>query len=524
MTSIFTRLLFALTLLLAAGLHAEERSNSITQFDIARYEVEGNTLLTAPAVEQLLAPYVGKQRGFSDVQHAQEALEQAYRKLGYSAVRVVLPEQELNKGVVHFKITETRLGKVTIEGNRNFDEANIRKSLPGLRANETLNLSAISRSIKIANENPAKKTNVQLQRSPKDGEVDALVKVTDEKAWSINTSIDNTGDVHTGRNHLSVQLQHANVGGLDHIASMQYTTSLDYPSKVSIYGAGYHIPLYGSGDSLDFLGSYSDVDSGTVSAGLLNLQVSGKGTTFGTRYNHNFDRVGDYESKLIGGFDYKAFKNSVSASGIPLGNDITVHPLSLTYTGNRQHGASATDFYMSGVHNIVGGDNGGTEDFERVRSNATASYMVWRYGANYNRSLPRDWQMRFSFSGQSTQDALVPGEQFGAGGATTVRGFDERAISNDTGRVASMEMYTPNLCKGTPQCRLLGFYDNGFVKRNHVLPAENKQASIGSVGFGLRMSIDKYFALQMDVGHVVDASDTRMKGAQKLHFKMALSY
>ncbi|HEY8101491.1 MAG TPA: ShlB/FhaC/HecB family hemolysin secretion/activation protein [Burkholderiaceae bacterium] len=528
MTPKFKYLLFVQALFLAAGLHAEELSNPITRFNIARYELEGNTLLTPTVVEQLLAPYAGKQRDFGDVQHAQEALENAYRKLGYSIVRVTLPEQELNQGVVHFKVIETRLGKVTVEGNRVFDETNIRNSLPGLRVGETPNLSEISRSIKVANENPAKKTTLQLQSSDQAGEINALLKVVDEKTWNASASVDNTGDANTGRNRMSVQLQQANIGGLDHVASVQYTTSLEHPSKVSVYGVGYHVPLYAMGDSLDFFGSYSDVDSGTVSAGLLNLQVSGKGSTFGTRYNHNFDRIGDYESKLSGGFDYKAFKNNIVLQGVPLGNDITVHPLSLTYSGNQPLIAGATDFYVSGVRNIPGGDKGGTTDFNRVRSGASPAYTLLRYGANYTRLLLSDWQMRVAFNGQSTRDALVPGEQFGAGGATSVRGFNEREISNDSGRVASLEMYTPNWCNSihnaTAQCRLLGFYDNAHVSRNNALPGEEAQASIGSIGVGLRMTVDKYVALQLDLGHVIDASDTQAKNKQRVHFKMAISY
>jgi hemolysin activation/secretion protein len=528
MTLQFSRLAFVLLLSFTVGLHAEESTSSIARFEITRYELEGNTLLSQSAAQEILQPFTGKERTFSDVQRAQAAIEEAYRKLGYSVIRVVLPEQELNQGVVRFKITETRLNKVTVEGNNHHDEANIRNSLPRLRTNETLNMSAVSRNLKVANENPSKKTTLQLQSSAKDGEVDALLKVTDEKPWSGTVSIDNTGDANTGRNRMSVQLQQANVGGLDHVASLQYTTSMSHPSQVSVYGLGYHIPLYAMGDSLDFFGSYSDVDSGSVAAGLVNVQVSGKGTTFGTRYNHNFDRVGTYESKLIGGFDYKAFKTSVSYLGFPLGNDITVRPLSLTYSANAPMSGYSTDYYITGAQNIPGGDNGSSDDFNRARSGATASYKLLRYGANYMHPLPGDWLFHAAFNGQYTRDALVPGEQFGGGGATSVRGFSERAISNDFGRSISLEVYTRNLCgsiRSTPtQCRLLGFVDHAHVTRNNALPGEQTQESIGSIGLGLRMTIDKFLSLQLDVGHVVDGTDTQAKGEQRLHFKLVGSF
>jgi hypothetical protein len=44
------------------------------------------------------------------------------------------------------------------------------------------------------------------------------------------------------------------------------------------------------------------------------------------------------------------------------------------------------------------------------------------------------------------------------------------------------------------------------------------------VGLGLRVSVDKYLSLQMDVGQVVDGGVTQAKGDRKLHFRLALNY
>src|SRR4051812_6648704 len=49
------------------------------RFDIERFEVDGNTLLKPETISRLVAPYTGKQKDFSDVQRALEALEIAYR-------------------------------------------------------------------------------------------------------------------------------------------------------------------------------------------------------------------------------------------------------------------------------------------------------------------------------------------------------------------------------------------------------------------------------------------------------------
>lgn len=507
---------------------AESPDNGIGHFEIARFEVEGNTLLPAQTVEKILAPFTGKERDFGHVQRALEALEGTYHQLGFKVVQVALPEQELNQGVVKLQVIETRLGKVTIEGNHVFDEANIRRSLPQLREGETPNIGKVSASLKMANENPSKKINLNLQSSDKDGEINAVLKVNDEKTWRVSSSLDNTGNASTGDYRLTMLYQNSNVANLDHVLSMQYTTNPQNPSQVSIYGAGYHIPLYAQGNSVDLFGSYSDVDSGSVAAGLVNLQVSGRGKTFGSRYNQNLSRVGEYESKLVYGLDYKAFQNDVQYQGSQLGNDVTVHPVSVSYVGVWPLATGGVDFSLTLMRNVPGGDHGSEADFNAARSGASATYRVLRYAANYNRALPNNWQARLGVSGQYTTDSLVPGEQFGAGGASSVRGFGEREASDDKGFFVTTELYTPNLCSSiqqtTTQCRLLAFYDSAQLLRNNPLAGEQAGASIGSVGFGLRLAIDKSLTLQMDYGRVVDAGGTKNKGSDHVHFRLELAY
>ena len=102
------------------------------RFDITEYRVEGSTLLTNSQVQSAVAPFRGKQRDFADIQRALEALEKAYRKAGFGAVQVFLPEQELQGGVVVLRVIESRIGKVDVTGNKHFDTANVRRSLPAL--------------------------------------------------------------------------------------------------------------------------------------------------------------------------------------------------------------------------------------------------------------------------------------------------------------------------------------------------------------------------------------------------------
>ena len=117
-----------LILLLAGALLSVAASTTVLaadaspHFDINRFEVRGNTLLSAQTLDSTVAPFVGRQRDFADVMGALEALEAAYHARGYQLVRIDLPEQELNQGVVILNVVQTKIGNVVIEGNQHFTD------------------------------------------------------------------------------------------------------------------------------------------------------------------------------------------------------------------------------------------------------------------------------------------------------------------------------------------------------------------------------------------------------------------
>jgi hemolysin activation/secretion protein len=518
-----------LFLSLAVSLHATRAAgDSIGDFEIKRFDVQGNTLLEPALVQGLVSEFAGPGRDFSYVERALAALQGAYRERGFSLVKVVLPEQELNEGVVHISVVETRIGQVRVAGNDFHDAANVRHSLPSVVEGAIPNTDALSANLRMANENPSRKVNLQLQSGDAPGIVDAVVQVEDSKDWTASALLDNSGNDASGRTHVTAQYQNFNVGGLDHVFTASYTTTPDEPSKMSVYGAGYHIPLYSLGDSLDFYGTYSNVDAGVVSAGLLDLTVSGAGTVFGTHFNHELRRIGSYESQLTLGFDRKSFRNDVAFMGTQLGSDITVNPLSLSYAAEWALPAGRLNFYLTAVRNIPGGSQASDANFTASRLRATADYALLRYGVGFARPLPRDWQMRVTLNGQATDDALVSGEQFGVGGATSVRGLQEREISNDRGFSANAELYTPNLCGGllgaTTRCNALGFFDGARVSRNHALAGEIDHERVSTVGAGFRLSSSRSLSLQVDYGYVVSASEPQVRGDQRLHALLVFAY
>ncbi len=496
------------------------------RFDINRFEVVGNTLLPADEVDRLVAPHTGKSRDFADIQRALEALEQAYRDRGFGVVQVLLPEQDITRGVVQFRVLQPRVGKVVIEGNTQFSAENIRRSLPTVKEGETPNSRAIARNLQMTAEHPVKETSVLLRSGASEDTVDVAVKVVDDKPWRAFFTLDNTGTSDTGYFRSGFGVQHTNLFDRDHTLTASYITSPGHVSDVTIFGLGYRIPYYHLNSSLDLIAGYSDVNSGVVQ-GLFN--VSGSGSIFAARWNYFLPKWQDVEQKLVFGLDYRAFKNEVLLAGQPLVPDITVRPASLTYSGLKRMTAAEFSFYGGVAANIPGGNDGDQAAFTASRPGADDNYTLLRFGLNYTRQFASDWQMRLGFNGQYTEDALVSGEQYGVGGPDSVRGYMLREVSNDRGYATQIEVYTPDLARkfgwtDSYKARLLGFYDTGTVSRNHALPGEQVRDSIASVGVGFRLTYGKMLSLRLDLAQILQETANRDNNSQRLTGSLAFVY
>ena len=519
------------------------------RFDINKFTVRGATLITADGIELLLAPYIGRSKDFGDVQKALEALEKAYTSKGYSAVQVILPEQQIDKGEVEFEVVEAKIGKIVIEGNKYFDEANVRASVPRVQQGQSPNILHISDNLRLANENPAKQTTVLLRSGAEEGQVDAVVRVADERPNKLSVTLDNTGTQQTGNFRVGVGYQNSNLWNRDHVLNAQYVTAPNdddrtnrlglYPSKhVFILGGQYRIPLYRYGDTLELSAGYSNVNSGVV-ANLFN--ISGSGSIFGVRYNQNLDKIGDLEHKLSYGLDWRAYQSTVRQIGVAgagLVPDVTVHPISLTYAGTYRKSESDTNFSLSAAQNLPGGNDAGTGAFQgdtfvvpvrpAARAGANPRYFTTRWSFNHNRALPRDWQFRWGMSGQLTRDTLISGEQFGIGGADSVRGFLEREIINDNGYRGTLEFYTPDFGSIVPvtgvRMRALAFYDWGAVKRIRPTVLEQHGQHVSSAGLGVRFSRGTNLSVRLDAATVTDSGGVQKIGDVRVHASFAYIY
>ncbi len=497
-----------------------------TSFSINGFELTGDVQLSAQESSQVLAPFIGPGATIDTLQKATAALEAALKAKGFALHRVSLPPQEVGKNVT-LNIVKFVIGKVTVVGQAAFSQANIRASVPELREGEAPNFTAMAIQSAIANENPGKQIKVSLKESEEADKIDAVIDVKESKSWNFSTSLSNTGSEATGQDRLALVGGHANVLGLDHQFSGAYTTSVERLRDVKQLGLNYRVPFYSQGGVLGLSYTNSDV-VGNFGA----FSSSGAGQTYGINYSHYLAPEGGRRTYVSVALDEKRFNVSL-INGVPVPGQAerSSRPLTLGFTARIESDAAVWGYNTELALNIPGGS--GNDLLSYKTEDARISNVDWkvlRGGANYLSSFAGGWLWSVRGLFQYSVDALISGEQFGLGGATSVRGTSERPISGDSGLFASLEITSPPL---RPGLQALGFVDAGWLSSHASAINPNKPDAdqLLGAGLGLRytsgdygLSLDWARLLSGSVLPLVNGSSVPQAGDQKIHLSVTARF
>lgn len=500
-------------------------SSSNPSFVIKGFDITGENPLADGEASRILAPYLRTDATIDTLQKATAALESALKDKGYILHRVVLPPQEVGK-TVSLNIVKFVIGRILIEGRSRYSEANIRASVPELSEGRAPNFRTLAVQTAIANESPGKHIQVALKESADVDRIDARIIVQERKPWNFTVSESLAGSDATGNDRLTVTGSHANLFDRDHQLTVSYSTSLERITDVRQYGLNYRLPVYRLGGVVGLSYTKSDV---VGNFGV--FKSSGAGHTMGLNYNHYLPPDGGFRSYIGVGIDDKQF-DVTQINGMPLaGQQVRrSRPLTLGYTGKLESDTAVWGYNLDFAANIPGGSGNDLASYQTEDPRiSTTEWKTLRGGANYLASVGNGWLWGVRGQFQFSNEALISGEQFGLGGAASVRGTGERPISGDSGVVLSTELTTRELAPGL---RVLGFVDAGWLSNNspngNPKPAND---SLSSAGVGLRYSVPA-LTVSADFGRVfggstlpyVVGSGVPQAGDQKLHLNVSTRF
>lgn len=497
------------------------------RLDVRGFTIEGENPLAADETRALLQAYVGQHVGIEGLQAAADALEQAIRGRGHAFHRVVLPPQETS-GEVRLKIVVFHLGKIDVKGAERFSRDSVLASLPSLKIGDVPENRDLAREIALANEHPARQVNVFMRESDVADQLAAEVRVTEQAPLSFFSSLNNSGPGGaTGRWRFSLGVQKSDLFDADHALTASYTTSPDKTSSVEQWGLFYRLPLYPMHGAMTFFASDSNVRSGTLASGSAGspFEVSGKGKFIGMRFNHRLRAFGEWAQQVELGVDDKLFINNTALGGAKVGLDVRSRPLTLRYEGQYLAPGFSVRAGIEAAVNLRGGGDNSDAAYAGQHPDARPSWSVWRSNLEIGSDLAAGWTVQGRLKLQESSKSLISGEQFGLGGAQSVRGFEEREVSGDRGWTAGVEFVSPLVFDSL---RWQVFYEQGRVRLNRPQAGQVASESAASIGLGMRWQFAKMAYLNLDVAQIVDPLESsgvsNRKGWGKTHLAIGASF
>lgn len=461
---------------------------------VRAFKITGNALIAEAELQAVLAPWVGKEASFADLQSAANALAEEYRRRGWF-VRPQLPAQDITTGVITLHILEGKLGAVRIDDGGK--ELRIGKSVvAGIvtarqQPGDPLNLDDLERSSNILNDTPGVAVAVILTAGQNPAESDAVVKVQDKPLFAGTVQFDNTGSRSTGHRKLTANVSLDNPSGHGDQVSLNSNASdgsayLKLAYSVAVGSDGLRAGIGVSGLKYKLVGP--DFEA---------LKSKGDAQTWGVNASYPLLRSGTRNIALSAALDRKDYHNEANEVATSV-KRINAGLLSLT--GDLLDGLGAGGMTLWGANLTFGDvDLSGNATNQSTDSNGPRTAGGYRkMGGNLARlqRLSDNATLWASANAQWAGKNLDSSEKMSLGGPSGVRAYPVMEGTGDEGWQATLEARY-NL---TGELQLSAFYDHGRIRRDHDAnytgALQPQVATLKGAGLGVGWNQPGKFALR----------------------------
>lgn len=528
MKNIAWRLFFFMVMVMTVHTAAPElcaaEETGEPSFEIKSFEVIGNTVFPSDKLQDEVQPFTGQGKTAADVEKARDALEKLYHDGGYPAVMVNIPEQTLKEGVVKLQVIESRIGRVTVTGNRYFSTAKLMRDIPSLTPHELLYLPSVQKDLGRVNRNPDIRVEPVMTPGKEPGTIDVELKVEDQIPLHGYLELNNRSSYSTTELRVNGMLRYDNLWQKDHSLSIQYQTAPQSPKEVEVVGGSYSLPAPWDRDhQIALFGIWSDSDTAFGEG----FTVVGKGQIAGLRYVIPLPEYKLYAHNITFGLDFKHFNQTIgftTQSGQTTHTPVTYMPLSFSYGAALPDAGGVTQL-SAGLNMSFRGIVSCESEFELKRFNATANYFYATAGIQRTQKLPLGLGLFVKLDGQVTDAPLIDNEQYAAGGMESVRGYKETEATGDSAMHAMVELSFPDPFEKSGIGKKLQmspfiFYDIARLTIRDPLAGQDGNITLAGTGAGLRGAAAKHFEYELDWAVALDTTDKTRAYDQRVYFKI----
>lgn len=416
---------------------------------------------------------------------------------------VTIPPQNVASGTVQVVVTEYRLGRITVNGERYFAPGVVR--VPSLlRSGETLDTVTLQADLNRLNQNPFLNVNAVFKPGDATGVTDLQFQVKDRFPLRVYAGYDNEGYPLLGLHEWFAGANWGNAFGSGQILSYQYTRSFN--GRFTSHSVSDAIPLEGDIRLLVF-GAYA-IAKPSIAAGISSEGHSGQASI---RLVHGVRSLSWLNTDVQIGYDYKTTDNNLQFLGLTVlqnAAEVDQFPLIVDASESDRFGGTTVenDSFFS-----PGGMMSGNTDaaFAELTPGAKAKYIYDRLSLTRTTRLPSDFSLISRVVVQVSTGILPNSEQLGAGGVGSARGYYTDTALGSSGYLANTELRLPafsllrlinsDAAKGDLM-QFGGFFDYAKLRQPKSLVSGDPPVDLESIGVLAHYSVGRNVEINFDLG------------------------
>ena len=480
-------------------------------FILSAVVIDGATVFDTAAFVPLYRDLLARPVTQRDLAGLTEAITDMYDKAGYSLTRAYVPPQDIESGVVHIRVAEGYIERVTIPGDLG-QAAVIGRYTAPITAERPLTRATLERQLLLlADLFEVRVDDARLRPiAPEEGRYELILDLR-QKTYDTYSYLDNRGTRANGPFELWTSAGVNVTGDGSWRAQAGVFTVPDSPREL----------LYGQVGLAHVLGAAGTVVQATVSASHNvagpplqqdDLQTGSRRLLLGLTHPILRSRPQSLWASLY----VDALKSTESEFGHTTFDDqLRVLRASLYYyVADAWQGENGINVEGSYGLSALGASSSGSN---RSEPGVGASFRKLRFDLWRSQALVGRWSLYGQFAGQLSDRPLLLSEQFSLGGARFGRGYDPAIIAGDRGAAGSLELrYTQPLQGTVTELQPYAFYDAGGISSGSS--DTNARHRLESAGFGGRLTVAPAVHLALELAKPLNGVPGHPDGSWRAFF------
>ena len=431
-----------------------------TEFVFKAFKFEGNKVYSTQRLQELLKKAVPQVQALADLQKAADTVAQLYQNNGVLA-RVDLLPQDLTEGEVLITITEGQFAGAKLEtpNSPKLPSDYLVKLVETAQPKgEAVRMNQLDRATLLLGEVPGVQANMRLRSGEKEGETEALLQVTEGKAWDGQVSWDNAGPVSTGFNRMSTQLNRYGALGRADISSLQYMRSdgTDYLRLAYSEPLGYWGSRWGANASVS---RYK-----VVTNDYLALNPHGPANGVGLDVTLPLLRTRTTSASMQLALDRKFYRNNTNVGVV---SDYFMDTVTTSFQGSRNddwRGGGETSVGAQITRGLVDLSGSPNEANDASSSMTAGRFTKLRLNLNRQQTLSPTTQLVGSYQMQIASKNMDGSEKYSLGGMQAIRAYPSSEANGNAAQLLTVEFQRTLQVQKYP-FKLSGFLDTGRVTK-----------------------------------------------------------